>query len=221
MMILRIIPPTLNSGLSREPLIGRLTSITPLRSFSNATASNTGSFVAVGTLDFFSEGQLVENNLILRVQFAVLHFVFDFERELASLDAVTDILDRVRRHGIELDFSRIGGNVHIEIFGQRVDLTLDIDRGRVVEFRLDRQIAGSVRFELGNRTLYASQVSRVIGLDEKVAEVNIACLQVDLADGNLFLSWTALAQPGFRWFRLLGFLRGACLGFLGRSIFAN
>src|SRR4029077_14198420 len=101
---------------------------------------------------------------------------------LASLDAVTDILDRVMRHGVELDFSRVGGNIHIELFGQRVELTLDIDRGRVVELRLDRHVSGSVRFKLGNRTLYASQVSRVVGLDEKVAEINIARLQVDFAD---------------------------------------
>src|SRR4029453_17146507 len=167
------------------------------------------------TLHLFAEGQLVENNLILRVQLAVLHLVFDFEGELASLDAVTDILDRVGRHGIELDFSRVSGNIHIQLFGQRVELTLDIDRGRVVELRLDRHISRSVRFELGNRTLHAGQVSRVVRLDEKVTEINIARLQVYFADGNLFLT-------GRRWrrrlrrFPCLCLLRSACLGFLGR-----
>ncbi len=41
-------PPTLNCGSLTLPLIGRLMSMTPLRSFSSATARRTGSLVALG-----------------------------------------------------------------------------------------------------------------------------------------------------------------------------
>ncbi|MNN55523.1 hypothetical protein D3C81_1704030 [compost metagenome] len=43
-----ITPPMLNSGSDSDPDTGRFTSITPLRSFSNDTASSTGSFTASG-----------------------------------------------------------------------------------------------------------------------------------------------------------------------------
>ena len=55
-----MMPPMLNLGSSSEPLIGRLTSMTPLRSLSSATASSTGSLVAVRALDLVAEGELVE-----------------------------------------------------------------------------------------------------------------------------------------------------------------
>ena len=52
MMTRSTMPPTLNCGSSSEPLIGSSTSMTPLRSFISATASSTGSLVAVGLSTF-------------------------------------------------------------------------------------------------------------------------------------------------------------------------
>ena len=47
-MTLRMMPPTLNWGSSSDPLIGRSTSMTPLRSFISATARSTGALIASG-----------------------------------------------------------------------------------------------------------------------------------------------------------------------------
>ena len=59
-------PPTENFGSSREPEIGSLMSMTPREFLSSATASSTGSLVAVGLSTRGPNVELVEHQPVFR-----------------------------------------------------------------------------------------------------------------------------------------------------------
>jgi hypothetical protein len=67
MMIFQTTPQMLNFGSWIDPVTGRSRWISPPRSFRSATASRTGSFVA-SAVHRIAEGELVEEDLVLRVQ---------------------------------------------------------------------------------------------------------------------------------------------------------
>src|SRR6185503_1195441 len=149
-----------------------------------------GQLGGVGTFHFLAEGQLVEDDFVFGAELAIVELVLDVEGELAFLDAVTDVPDRIGRHGAQFDFLGVGDNVEKQLLGQRIDLAFNLDRSGIVEARLQIEISRRLRFELRDRALNAGQVGVVVGLDEKIAKVDVAVFQIDFTDADGF--WRAI-----------------------------
>ena len=134
-MMRSTMPPTLNCGSSSEPLIGRSTSMTPLRSFMQGDGEQHGQLGGGRAFDLLAESELIQNDFVFGAELAVLQLVLDVERKLAFLDAVADVLGGVGRHRAQFDFLGVGDDVEKEFFGQRIDLAFDLHRRGVVELR--------------------------------------------------------------------------------------
>ena len=121
-MTFQISAPMLNCGSLIEPVSGRSRSITPWRSCSSATARRTGSLVASGLSVFVAEGQLVDDDLVARVELAVgVDLVGHVDAELAALDRVAGVLGRIRRQARQLDVGGLGRDVQCRRHHRRVD----------------------------------------------------------------------------------------------------
>jgi hypothetical protein len=130
---LKTMPASENCGSLSEPLTGRSMSITPFLSASSATASLTGRFGG-RALDLLAERELVEDDPVARAQLPVgLHDVGEVDAQLAALDAVARVLDRVRRQRRELELAHLAPSGRARRAGERVDLAGDLERRRALD----------------------------------------------------------------------------------------
>ena len=104
--------------------------MTPFLSFSSATASLSGRRHGVGALHLLAELELVDHELLLGVERAVLDLVGHVDRELALLDLVAGKAAGVRRDRGHVDAGELQADVGVERRRQQVHLAVD-GRGRV------------------------------------------------------------------------------------------
>lgn len=138
------------------------------------------------TLDSLTEGELIEKQAVLRGELTVLDLVLHGHRQLAPVDRVARVFDRVRRQARQLDVLGARGDVEKELLGQRIPLATQVERAVAVDAAAHHHVRrrGVVGSDRRNRTLKLREIGRVVGLDEVVGEVHGAVGERDLTDAN-------------------------------------
>ena len=86
-----------------------------------------------GTLDLVTKAELVEDKLVGGGEPPVRqHHIVHVQAELAAVDAVTGVLDRVGRERRQLQVAHLAGDVKRERLGQRVELAQNLQGGRAL-----------------------------------------------------------------------------------------
>ncbi len=116
--------------------------MTPLRSFSSATASRSGRLHGIRALHALAELELIDHEALLGIELAILDVIRHVDRQLALLDLVAREAAGVGRDGGHLHALEAHLHVGEQRGGQQVDLAVDL-RGRVAihlafELRLSR-----------------------------------------------------------------------------------
>ena len=96
-------PPRLNWGSSSEPVLEQ------------RHRQHHRQLGGSGAIHLVAEGQLVEEEVILGRQLAVLYLVFHVEGELALLDTIARILGGIRRQGRKLEVVQVGQQIEGQI----------------------------------------------------------------------------------------------------------
>ena len=142
-----------------------------------------------GTFHLLAEGQLVEHDVVAGRQLAIgLHAVAHIHAELAALDAMAGVLDRIRRQRRQLQIAHLALDVQRQGLGQRIQLAEDVKRGRCSHPPAQLQVGqlgrsgGRHAGERAELAIELAQVGRIVGLDEAVGEVDPPVHQVDRAD---------------------------------------
>ncbi|EKD97146.1 MAG: hypothetical protein ACD_23C01044G0001 [uncultured bacterium] len=138
-----------------------------------------------------TEPELVEHDLVVGHEPAIrLHLVTHVHTELAALNAVTGITRRIRRQRRQFQVAHLAHNVERQRFGQRIDFAQYFQCGGTLGTAAQFQV-GQLHHPIGRlrrkRTELAgepTQIGRVVGLDETVAEVNPAPEQADRAKAD-------------------------------------
>ena len=141
----------------------------------------------IRTFDPVAEGKLIEEDLVLRVQGAVLDVVADVERELALGDAVTGILLGVGAERGQLDVLAARLHVDQQIAAQGIDGPVDRHRRTAVVTALehDARPAPRIRGKPGHAAGDLAQVRAVVGLDVVVGKLDASVGQDHLVDPYL------------------------------------
>ena len=99
--------------------------MTPLRSLSRATASLTGSDHRVLARGLVAEFELIDDDVVLRIEFAAVDLVVQLRGELALGDVVARELAGIRIEDAQLDVAKAHRQIGVERRAQEVDLTGD------------------------------------------------------------------------------------------------
>ncbi len=178
--------PRLNCGSLRLPVTGSPMRMTPLRSLSRATASRRGSLVACGLGDLIAELQLIDDELVIGIELAVVQLVVQVGIERAARDLVAREAHRIGSHAGELESAERHLDVAVGRGGEEIHHAADVDRGITIHpaLQLDRGARARVGRQALDRAVQILDAGREVGLHREIGVIGRAVGDAHQADGH-------------------------------------
>ena len=161
-------------------------SMTPLRSFSSATASFSGRRTASSLSTRSPSSSWSMTNFCFACQRAVLDEIGDVDGQLALLDLVTREAPGVRRHRGHLHAFEAHLEVGVQRRRQQIDLARDLRRRVLVHLAFELHLGARLRIrrQPEDAAVHVLQVDGVVRLDPEVGEVRGAIDHAHRADAH-------------------------------------
>ena len=87
----------------------------------------------IRAVNFFPQGQPIEHDVVLRIEFLFGNEVFQFEMKITLFKGIADIFLCVRVPSGQVDVLEVHRKIHIQIVREWVDLSRDLEGGAPVE----------------------------------------------------------------------------------------
>ena len=133
----------------------------------------------IGAVHRIAEGELVEEDPVLRVELPFLDMVLEAQGELPFLDSVPRVPSGVGGQGRQVHVPEIHLEIEEEIFRQGIDFPDDLQRRRVLQLpaQVDVRKPALLGGETGDASADLDKTRGVVRLDVLIAEVHFAALQ--------------------------------------------